>query len=158
MRYKTGWLIQDHILALTHFESFVTVEDFRDIAVNTHIALQEATGPFHILIDNRIIAEQTVASLDTMFKALPILEHPHLRWIVVVLPEAIKETVTSREVQRQGAIQLKFVDSLSSAFQHLAQEDNRIDGAACYESNWSDWITWQDNPIATGDEEEQHQG
>jgi hypothetical protein len=153
MRYKAGWLVQNHILALTHFEPVVTMEDFRDIARDAHMALQEVTQPFHLLIDNRIIAERTVASLDLMLKALPILEHPHLRWIVVVLPEAIKETAADRQVQRHGSIQLKFVDSLTSAFQHLVREDDHIDGVAGMELSWSDWITWQDNPIAVGDEE-----
>ncbi len=151
MRYKAGWLVQNHILALTHFESLVTMQDFKDIAADTHIALRKATKPFHILIDNRIIAERTVASLDTMFNALPVLEHPHLQWIVVVLPEVVKETAANREVQRKGSIQLKFVDSLASAFQHLALEDDHIDGVACNESNWSDWISYENNPIATSE-------
>lgn len=153
MRYKAGWLLQNHILALTHFEPVVTMEDFRNIAADAHMALQEATQPFHLLIDNRIIAERTVATLDSMLKALPILQHAHLRWVVVVLPEAVKETAAARQVERHGSIQLKFVDSLASAFQHLARDDDRIDEVAGMESSWSDWITWQDNPIAVGDEE-----
>ena len=153
MRYKAGWLVQNHILALTHFEPMVTMEDFRDIATDAHMALQEATQPFHLLIDNRIIAERTVATLDSMLKSLPILEHAHLRWIVVELPEAVKETAAARQDERQGSIQLKFVDSLTSAFRHLAREDERIDGADSMESSWSDWISFRDNPIATGIEE-----
>ncbi|NQX63172.1 hypothetical protein [Paenibacillus qinlingensis] len=152
MRYKAGWLVQNHILALTHYEPVVTMEDFRDIATDAHMALQEATQPFHLLIHNRIIAERTVATLDSMLKALPILEHKHLRWIVVVLPEVIKETATVREVQRHGSIQLKFLDSLPSAFQHLAHEDDRIVGVAGMELSWSEWISREDNPIAKGEE------
>lgn len=152
MRYKAGWLVQNHILALTHFEPVVTMEDFRDIVADAHMALQEATQPFHLLIDNRIIVERAVATLDSMLKALPILQHVHLRWIVVVLPEAVKETAADRQVERQGAIQLKFADSLASAFQHLAGEDDRIDRAADMESTWSDWISYSENPIATGEE------
>ncbi|MWC30747.1 hypothetical protein [Paenibacillus sp. MMS18-CY102] len=139
MRYKAGWLVQNHILALTHFEPIVTMEDFRNIATDARMALQEATQPFHLLIDNRNIAENTVATLDSMLKALPILEHAHLRWIVVVLPEAIKETAAARQVQRHGSIQLKFVDSLASAFQHLAREDGRVGGVAGMEMSWEDW-------------------
>lgn len=153
MRYKAGWLVQNHILALTHYEPVVTMEDFRDISTDAHMALQEATQPFHLLIDNRIIAERTVATLDSMLKALPILENTHLRWIVVVLPEAVKETAAARQVERHGSIQLKFADSLASAFQHLAREDDRIDGVASMELSWSDWISFSDNPIATGAEE-----
>ncbi|WP_138754467.1 hypothetical protein [Paenibacillus sinopodophylli] len=152
MRYKAGWLVQNHILALTHFEPVVTMEDFRDIARDAHMALQEVTQPFHLLIDNRIIADRTVATLDSMLKALPILQHEHLRWIVVVLPEFVKETAVARQVERHGTIQLKLVDSLTSAFRHLVREDDRIDGVAGMESSWSDWISYPDNPIATGEE------
>lgn len=127
MRFRAGWLTKDQILALTHFEPVVTAEDFREIATETHAALQEASQVFHILIDNRIIAERTVASLDTMLQAMPMLNHPLLRWIVVVLPEAIKEMAVSMEVQKRGAIQLIYVDSLASAFQHLAEQDDRIE-------------------------------
>lgn len=140
MRYKAGWLVQNHILALTHFEPLVTMEDFQAIAKDASVALLEATQPFHLLIDNRIIAERTVATLDSMLKALPILEHAHLRWIVVVLPETIKETAAARQVERQGAIQLIFVDSLTSAFQHLAREDEHINEVDSMESSWNDWI------------------
>jgi hypothetical protein len=119
--------MKDRILALTHFESVVTPEDFKSIAADTHKALQEATETFHILIDNRIIAEPTVASLDTMLQAMPVLQHPLLRWIVVVLPEAIKENAASMEDQQQGAIRLKYVDSLAAALRHLANEDGGID-------------------------------
>ncbi|MFD0672675.1 hypothetical protein [Cohnella sp. GCM10027633] len=139
MRYKAGWLVPNPILALTHYVPVVTMEDFRDITTDARVALQEATQPFHLLIDNRIIAERTVANLDAMLKALPILEHTYLRWIVVVLPDAIRETAADRQVQRHGSIQLKYVDSLTSAFQHLALEDDRIGGVADMESSWGDW-------------------
>ncbi|MNF88483.1 hypothetical protein D3C84_709780 [compost metagenome] len=152
MRYKAGWLMQNHILALTHFEPVVTMEDFRDIATDAHMALQEATQPFHLLIDNRMIAERTVATLDSMLKALPVLEHTQLRWIVVVLPEAIKETAADRQVERHGSIQLIFVDSLTFAFQHLAHEDDRIDGVDSMVSSWSDWSSNGENAVATGEE------
>ncbi|OAS15526.1 hypothetical protein [Paenibacillus oryzisoli] len=152
MRYKAGWLVKNHILALTHYEPVVTMEDFRDIATDAHMALQEAKQPFHLLIDNRIIAERTVATLDSMLKALPILEHTHLKWIVIVLPDAIKETAAARQVQRHGSIQLKFVDSLTSAFQHLASEDDRIVEVAGLALSWSDWISREVNPNATGEE------
>lgn len=153
MRYKAGWLVPNPILALTHYEPVVTMEDFRDIATDAHMALQEATQPFHLLIDNRLIVDKTVVNLDSMLKALPILEHTHLRWIVVVLPEAVKETAAVRQVQRHGSIQLKFVDSLTAAFRHLAREDDRIDGVAGMELSWSDWISYEGNVVATGDVE-----
>ncbi|CAM4499883.1 hypothetical protein FHS16_005592 [Paenibacillus endophyticus] len=69
-----------------------------------------------------------------------------------MLPEAVKETAAARQVERNGSIQLKFADSLAFAFQHLAREDDRIDGAAGMESSWSDWISYIENPNAVGEE------
>lgn len=129
MRYRAGWYIPGQILALTHFDSVATAEDFAGIGAATYQALQEVNRTFHLLIDNRIIADVNVASLDTMLQALPILNHPQLRWIVMVLPEAIREQASDMPVQQNGLIQLRYVDSLNTAFQHLRAVDDSIDWA-----------------------------
>ncbi|MFD0590943.1 hypothetical protein ACFQZE_23390 [Paenibacillus sp. GCM10027627] len=132
MRYRAGWLQEKLLLALTHFEPVVTAEDFSNIATDTKTALREVTGPFHLLIDNRIIKETSIASLDTMLESLPLLRHPQLRWIIVVLPAAIKENAAGMDIQRQGLIRLKHVDRLSAAFSFLASEDSRLKGKLDY--------------------------
>ena len=130
MRYRAGWLMKDRILALTHFEPLITAEDFSNIAKDTQLALQEVTQTFHILIDNRNMAETTILSLDTMLQAMPIIRHPQLRWMVVVLPKTIRANASSVEVQRNGSIQLKYVESLDAALQHLAEADSRINASS----------------------------
>lgn len=127
MRYRAGWYIPGQILALTHFDSVATPEDFAGIAATTYQALQEVTRPFHLLIDNRIIADVNVASLETMLRALPILNHPQLRWIVVVLPKTIREQASDMPTQQHEHIQLRYVDSLETALQHLRTVDESID-------------------------------
>jgi hypothetical protein len=128
MRYRAGWLLHHRILALTHFEPVVTYEDFQGIAEAAQAALHEAAQPFHLLIDNRIIADRNPASLDTMLQAMPAIRHPLLRWIVIVLPEPIKESAASMDVQQSGDIRLKYVDSLASAWQLLRDIDPRLNG------------------------------
>jgi hypothetical protein len=130
MRYRAGWLLQHHILALTHYDPIVTYEDFQGIAAAAQAALLEVTQPFHLLIDNRIIADRNPASLDTMLQAMPVIRHPLLRWIVIVLPESIKGSAASMDVQKSGDIRLKYVDSLASAWQLLHDIDPRLDGIA----------------------------
>jgi hypothetical protein len=128
MRYRAGWLLHHHILALTHFDPIVTYEDFQGIAAAAQADLQEVTQPFHLLIDNRIIADRKPASLDTILQAMPVIRHPLLRWIVIVLPDSIKESAAGMDVQQSGDIRLKYIDSLESAWQLLHDIDPRLNG------------------------------
>lgn len=127
MRYRAGWLIQGKVMALTHFDSVVTQDDFMGIASDTNRAIQEVNDPFHILIDNRIIESESIASLDMMLQAMPMLNHPELGWMVMILPEAIKDQAETMPIQTSGHIQLKYVGSLDSAMLHLSNEDDSID-------------------------------
>ncbi len=130
MRYRAGWIMKNRILALTHFEPEVTPEDFRAIEADANRALGQATEPFHLLIDNRMIARTAIITLDAILKAMPSIHHPQLRTIVIVLPEAIKEQAPGIDEQRIGLIRLKYVDGLESALAYLQGEDDSIDGRA----------------------------
>jgi len=126
MRYKADWLITQQILALTHFDSVVTPDDFAGIASDTARAIEDVENTFHVLIDNRIIESTNIAPLDLMLQAMPVMNHPQLRWIVVILPEHIKEQAQELEIQKAGDIQLRYVDSLETAYQHLRDVDNTL--------------------------------
>ncbi len=137
MRYRAGWLLHHRILALTHYDPVVTYEDFQGIAAAAQASLQEVTQPFHLLIDNRIIRDRNPASLHTILNAMPAIRHPLLRWIVIVLPESIKESAAGMDVQKSGDIQLKYVDSLASAWQLLRAIDPRLNGIELDDSFFS---------------------
>lgn len=126
MRYKADWLIEGQVLALTHFEPVVTGEDFMNIAARFNAAVSQVTEPFHLVIDNRILADGPITPLAAMLHALSTLNHPHLRWIVVILPEAIKEQADQMPVQQHDQIQLRYVDSLATALQHLSAVDSSL--------------------------------
>jgi hypothetical protein len=130
MRYRAGWLIEGQILALTHFDPVVTAEDVAQIIALATAAIGRAGQAFHMLIDNRIIADETVASLEMILQAFPLLQHPQLRWIVMVLPEAIKDKAHTLPAQRHGQIELRYVDSLAQAFVHLQAVGGSIDWEA----------------------------
>ena len=126
MRYKADWLIDGQVLALTHFDPVVTAEDFASILSDTSNALESVNREFHVLIDNRIIRDTTVASLDMMLQAFPAMNHPQLRWIVMILPDSIKHQAHDMAIQQNGQIQLGYVDSLERAYQHFRRIDDSL--------------------------------
>jgi hypothetical protein len=126
VRYNVGWPIAERVLALTHFEPQVTMEDFAAIVADTQAAMGQIRGPFHMLIDNRRISDTTVASLATMLQAFPLLNHPSLRWIVMILPPLIQHEAARMPVQQHGEIRLKYVGSLDTALRHLATVDATV--------------------------------
>ncbi len=132
-RYKAGWFVPGQVLALTHFVPDVSPDDFMGIATDTVTALQEVEQPFHLIIDNRIIKNTELASLEMMLTALPIIDHTQLRWIVMVLPNALAGTAHNLETQYHEQIGLKHVDTLEMAFAYLDSVDNSLD--------WSNQVT-----------------
>ena len=127
IRYRAGWLIQGHVLALTHFVPDVTQEDFVNIAQDTSAALQQVDRKFHLIIDNRIIENRNLASLETMLQALPQLNHPQLCWIVMVVPEVLKGTAVTMTTQQHNQIRLMHVDTLPTAYEFLRSVAETID-------------------------------
>ncbi len=73
MNYKLGWLVDQHVLALTHFTSAITPEEFQAILAETQTYLQQIEHPFQVIIDNRIISDLNVASLELIMQAFPAL-------------------------------------------------------------------------------------
>lgn len=127
MNYKVGWLIDQQLLALTHFTPAITPEEFQAIVAQTQAYLQSVRQPFHVLIDNRQIGDLNVVDLALMLQAFAALNHGQLRWIVMILPEPIKHTAAQRIIQRQGQIQLIYVESLEQALVHLQEVDPTLD-------------------------------
>jgi hypothetical protein len=123
MRYKAGWFIPQQVLALTHLVPDVTPDDFVGIVAATNACLQEVSQPFHMIIDNRLIQNEQVVSLDTILQAMPQLRLPSLRWIVMILPQSVRHTAANREGQRIDDIQLIYVDTLASALDALQALD-----------------------------------
>ncbi|HEY1015089.1 MAG TPA: hypothetical protein VGE07_20460 [Herpetosiphonaceae bacterium] len=126
MRYRVGWPFPGRVLALIHFSSDVTAEDYAGIMAAAGAELAQADQPFHLLIDNSRLADETIAGLDDMLAAAPALRHEHLRWIVVVLPDSIKRRAPRMAVQRNGGIQLKYVDSVYYAIRFLLTIDESM--------------------------------
>jgi hypothetical protein len=83
--------------------------------------LQHIGNEFHIIIDNRVVGMSSPASLGQMKQMVPYMNHPLLRWVVVVKPEHLALDTDSLPVEKEEAAQLKNVASLEEAIRHLRQ-------------------------------------
>lgn len=119
--YQLGWYVPNQIAALTHFYPDVTAEDFLGVVQAGQELLQQVGNEFHIIIDNRVVGMSSPASLGQMKQMVPYMNHPLLRWVVVVKPEHLAFDTDSLPIEQQGAAQLKNVASLEEAIRHLRQ-------------------------------------
>ena len=119
--FKLGWYIPQHIAALTHFHPDVTADDFMGVVQTGQALLANMDNEFHVLIDNRRVAMQAPASLSQMKQMVPYMNHPLLRWVVVVKPEALDLDTAQLPSEQEEQTQLKTVASLAEAFAFLRQ-------------------------------------
>jgi hypothetical protein len=119
--YKLGWYVPNQVAALTHFHPDVTAEDFQGVVQAGQELLQHVGNEFHIIIDNRVVAMSSPASLSQMKQMVPYMNHPLLRWVVVVKPEDLELDTASLPVEHEGAGWLKNVASLGEALGYLRQ-------------------------------------
>jgi hypothetical protein len=119
--YQLGWYVPNQVAALTHFHPDVTAEDFLGVVQAGQELLQHIGNEFHIIIDNRVVGMSSPASLGQMKQMVPYMNHPLLRWVVVVKPEHLALDTDSLPVEKEEAAQLKNVASLEEAIRHLRQ-------------------------------------
>jgi hypothetical protein len=124
--YRLGWYIPNQVAGLTHIHADVTAEDFMAVVQAAQDLLQHVGDEFHILIDNRVVAMSAPASLAQMKQMAPFMNHPLLRWVVVIKPERLALDTESLPIERDGATQLKNVASLKEALEHLRQATSGV--------------------------------
>ena len=74
---------------------------------------------FHIIIDNRKVGMSAPASLSQMKQMVPYMNHPLLRWVVVVKPEHLVLNTEDLPIEQEGETRLKNVSSLAEALSYL---------------------------------------
>jgi hypothetical protein len=119
--YQLGWYVPNQIAALTHFHPDVTAEDFQGVVRAGQELLQHVGNQFHIIIDNRVVGMSFLPSLGQMKQMVPYMNHPHLRWVVVIKPGHLALDTAGLPVEKEGETQLKHVASLEEAIAHLRQ-------------------------------------
>ncbi len=61
------------------------------------------------------------ASLSQMQQMVPFMNHPLLRWVVVIKPEQLVLNVENLPIEQAGDIRVKNVSSLSEGLRYLRQ-------------------------------------
>ncbi len=119
--YRVDWYIPQQIAALTHFHPDVTAEDFLGVVQAGQVLLAAVGNEFHIIIDNRKVEMASPASLSQMKQMVPYMNHPLLRWVVVIKPEQLVVNTEDLPIEQEGETRLKNVSSLAEALTYLRQ-------------------------------------
>jgi hypothetical protein len=125
-RFRAGWFIPMQVVGLTHTVPDVTLEDFQGIFEEAKQCVRESCQPFHLIIDNRLIQSDQVASLENILQAMPDFNGSMLRHIVMILPSHLKGKAAELEPQQVGPVRLRYVDTLPDAFAALRAADSDI--------------------------------
>ncbi len=124
--FKLNWFVPNQIAALTHYHAEVTPDDFMGVIQTGQELLDKVDHEFHILIDNRVVDMSTPVSLSQMKQMVPYMDHPSLRWVVVVKPKNLALDTSSLPIEQDGQTRLKNVSSLSEAIDFLRKTDEDI--------------------------------
>ena len=125
--YKLGWFIPREIAALTHFHAEVTADDFMGVMQTGEALLSQIDNAFHVIIDNRVVEMSAPASLSQMKQMVSYMNHPLLRWVVVVKPENLTLDTDRLPVEKEGDTRLKNVATLQEAMTFLRQAAGDVD-------------------------------
>ena len=124
--YKFDWFIPEHIIGLTHFHAAVTAEDIMGVIQKGQELTANIQREFHVLIDNRVVDMPGLMSLAQLKQMVPYVNHPELKWIVVVKPENLVTDIDSLPIEADGSQRLKNVASLPEALEFLMAERPEI--------------------------------
>ena len=125
--YKLGWFIPNQIAALTHFHANVTTEDFMGVIQTGQALLSHVDDEFHVIIDNRVVEMSALTTLSQMKQMVSYMNHPLLRWVVVVKPENMTLNTDSLAIEQDGNTLLKNVSSLREAISYLQDTITDVD-------------------------------
>lgn len=117
--FKLGWFVPHQIAALTHFHSDVTAEDFMGVIQTGEELLGNVDKAFHVIIDNRFVNMSSPVHLNQMKEMVTYMNHPKLRWIVVVKPVNLALDTSSLPIEQMGETRLKNVSNLPEAINYL---------------------------------------
>ena len=111
---------------MTHYTSAVTLEEFQAIGGEAAALFTEASDPFHVIIDNRIMNMAFLPDLDTLKRSAPYMDNPNLRYIIMIKPDAMAGTANDLPDYTDNDVTLTYVDSLDDAVTLLKAQDKDI--------------------------------
>lgn len=110
--YKVGWLVPGQLAALTHYHADIRQEDILGVFMESQQLLAKVECPFHLLIDNRLAPLDRLYTLAELIKLSPLLQHPYLRYLVVVKPKHLELDAIHAGLQSIGSVSLQNVASV----------------------------------------------
>lgn len=124
--FKLGWFIPNQIAALTHPYAEITSDDFMGIVQTGQNLLEHVENEFHVIIDNRFVDMPSLASLNQMKQAVTYMNHPFLRWVVVVKPQKLTLNVSDLPIEKDGQARLKNFTDLPEAIKFLRETVSEV--------------------------------
>jgi len=88
--------------------------------------LRNVDKPFHVIIDNRFVTMSSPVHLNQMKEMVNYMNHPRLRWVVVVKPVSLALDTSSLPIEQMGETRLKNVSSLPEAINYLQANTSGI--------------------------------
>ncbi len=125
--FKFDWFVPDQIIGLTHFHPAVTEEDIAEVMQKGQELTESVKREFHVLIDNRAINMPSLMSLQQMNQMAPYVNHPQLKWIVVIKPENLSIETENLAIEKDGHRSLKNVASPAEAIEFMMEQVQGID-------------------------------
>lgn len=120
--FKLDWFVPNQVVGLTHFHSNVTSDDIMKLIKKGHEITSNVEEEFHLIMDNRVVNMPSLLSLDQMKQMVPYMNHPLLRWIIVIKPEGMTLDTAGLPIEKKGKTHLKTVSGLAEALSFLREK------------------------------------
>ena len=124
--YRVDWVIPNQIGALTHYTPDIMLDEFQSISGEAAALFTDATEPFHVIIDNRIMNMAFLPDLDAIKRSAPYTQNVNLRYIIMVKPDAMEGSASELPDYTDGNITLTYVDTLDEAVTLLKAQDSNL--------------------------------
>ncbi|AKP52867.1 hypothetical protein JQC67_09560 [Aurantibacter crassamenti] len=113
--FKTGWLVENKLAALTHFHSNISLEDIQGVLQETTQMISNLKEPFNIIIDNRLAPIDRIFSLREFQSSSSLLNHSLLNYLIVIKPLHLTLNERQKELEISNGVKLINTDSVKSA-------------------------------------------
>jgi hypothetical protein len=120
--FKVDWILPQTLAGLTHFHAEITSADIMGVFEHTHALLQKVEKEFHILIDNRLAPLPYIYSLIELQALSPVLNHPWLRYVVIVKPNHLALGSQHMDIEVSNGVLLKNVSTVQEGMDFLVRQ------------------------------------
>ena len=117
--FKLGWISPKRLAGLTHFHPEITQDDMMGVYHGASELLKGADQEFHMIIDNRMAPLNALFTLQELQAMSPFLQHPLLKYLVVVKPLHLTLNEEQAQIQEANGVLLKNVSGIEEGMNFL---------------------------------------